>query len=268
MRDDVSILKEFSQRQYGLPFMFSNIALETSNFCNRGCGFCPVGVARKPVRSMTYALVYKIIIELKDIGYVGDICFNWYNEPLADTRLSFFIYLARNACPQSHIYFSTNGDLLTSELFHDLVTAGVSLVRVSQYDGQVSRNVQDVLDAGQFLDRIHVHIKGPDVLTNLRGGILGSLPEPLKERCTRPDEQLIISASGDVPLCCNDYHINVLIGNAYHDTLVELWQSKVLEDTRARLRLGDRQCHAVCRGCNETDFPYHQIMKNFEVTHA
>lgn len=259
--DDVSILDRYSREHYGLDSCFCNLAIETSNFCNRGCGFCPVGHDRKPVRRMEESLYVKILHELMAFSYRGDICLQWYNEPLADRRLPMWTALARAACPNSFIYCASNGDFLTQPLFESLVAAGMDLIRVSQYDGAVNDNVQAVLDAGKWLDHLHVSVKGADVLTNTRGGTVNlRVVQPLALRCTRPDEQILIDAHGRVPLCCNDYHVSYCPGSAYEKTVLELWNDPMMVEARGWLRQGDRTRIEVCRGCNEPDVPYEKLL--------
>lgn len=263
MTDTVAILEDYSRRHYGLPFVFPNIAIETTSMCNRGCSFCPVGHARKPVTRMKHELFDRIVAQLAAIHYRGDICLQWYNEPLADRRLPAWTAACRAACPHSFIYVNSNGDFLTQPLFDSLVTAGMDRIQVSQYDGHIQENVQAVLDAGRHLDRLQVGLKGAAELTNTRGGTVAHLTvndQPIQERCTRPDEQLIVDASGNVPLCCNDYHVSHRIGSAWESTLLELWTARKFEEARRAVRGGDRSQIQVCRACNEPDVPYAQLL--------
>lgn len=259
MNDTVEILQAYSREHYGLPFVFSNIAIETSNFCNRDCSFCPVGHERKPAWRMERPMFTKIVAELAAIRYRGDIALHWYNEPLADKRLPEFVAMLRAACPNSHIYAASNGDLLTPALFDRLVAAGLSLLRVSQYDGEVSANVRAVMN-GPHGARLCVGVKGPAQLGNNRGGSLGTLPAPLAMRCNRPDEQLTIDAHGRAVLCCNDYHGSYAIGSVDDSTLMELWMSEPMQAARGYLRCGDRSQIAVCRNCNEPDQRYADLI--------
>lgn len=258
--DDVSILDRYSREHYGLESCFCNLAVETSNFCNRGCGFCPVGHQRKPVRRMEEGLYVKILHELTAFGYRGDICLQWYNEPLADKRLPEWTALARAACPHSWIYVASNGDFLTLDLVARLAAAGMNRIDVSQYDGAIQDNVRQVMD-GPHGHILHVSVKGADVLTNTRGGTVNlRVVQPLAVRCTRPDEQLLIDAHGRVPLCCNDYHVSYCPGSAKEKTVLELWNHPMMVEARGWLRQGDRTRIEVCRGCNEPDVPYERLL--------
>ena len=136
----LKIVEDFCQKAYG-RFLFSNIAIEASDFCNRDCKFCPVGVERKPVSRLDDQTILAIFEQLAVLNYVGQICFNWYNEPLADKRLTTHIKMARSACPKSFIYFATNGDLLTMKLLDEMVDAGLNWINVSQYDGVIKNDI-------------------------------------------------------------------------------------------------------------------------------
>ncbi len=261
--DDVGIFQRYSREHYGLESAFMNIALETSSFCNRGCAFCPVGIDRKEVVRMKSETFLLVINQLRELRYRGDVCLNWYNEPLADSRIIGFVKMVRYYCPDSFIYFSSNGDLLTPQLFRRLVDAGLSMIAVSQYDGAVQPNVQAVLDDGCAPNKIHVQVKGSAELVNSRAGTVQSLyvlQEPLKERCIRPDEQMIINAQGDVPLCCNDYYVRERIGNVAETPLLELWNSPRFVEVRAALRNGDRDRIGICTRCNEPDSSYEKSL--------
>lgn len=261
--DTWHILEEHSQRTYGLPFVFPNIAIETCNACNRGCDFCPVGIDRKPVERMSKEMFEDIVDQLHAFGYEGQICLQWYNEPLADKRLTEFTAYARLKCPHSYIYFASNGDLLTPELHVQLVEAGLNHMHVSQYDGHIQDNVQAVLDAGKYLNRLHVAVRVHEDLNNTRGGLVQVNVDgeyPLKERCIRPDEQMVIAATGDVPLCCNDYHITYKIGNVVDRTLLDLWADTQFAKAWGWLREGDRTQIKVCQLCNEGDASYQQAI--------
>ncbi len=259
MADDYTVFRDYNQKQYGLDSLFVNIAIETNSFCNRGCDFCPVGHARRPVKQMPEAMFENILQQLVTLQYVGNICLHWYNEPLADKRIVAWIAKARLACPQSLIYFASNGDLLTPKLLDAVVDAGLDLMRISQYDGAIQPNMQAILDAGQHLKHMHVSVKTEPDLWNSRGGSLPKLvvlQEPMKERCIRPDEQLVIDARGEVPLCVNDYFGSYRIGNVEQTSLVDLWNHPALVQAREYLRQADHTQIAVCRACNEPMRPY------------
>lgn len=259
MVDDYTVFRDYNKRQYGYDSLFVNLAIETNSFCNRGCDFCPVGHARRPVRQMSEEMFDGIMSQLVWLNYVGNVCLHWYNEPLADKRITAWVAKARAACPQSFIYFASNGDLLTAEKLQALIDAGLDLIRVSQYDGVMMPNIQEILKQPKLARHMHASVKtGPDLWNN-RGGSLPQLTvlqEPMKDRCIRPDEQLVIDANGHVPLCVNDYFGSYRIGNVTDTSLVDLWNHPRLQQAREHLRQADRTKIEVCRACNEPSVPY------------
>lgn len=261
--DSFEIFRRYNQATYGLDNVFTNIAIETTSFCNRGCDFCPVGHERRPVKQMSLLMYEDILQQLATLKYVGHISLHWFNEPLADKRIVTWIALARQACPESHIYFASNGDLLNRNLFDCLVRAGLDLIRVSQYDGHVRHGIQEILDDGLHLSHLHVQVKQAEDLQSARAGALPHLQvlqAPLPVRCIRPDEQLVIAATGEVPLCANDYFISQRIGNVEQTSLLDLWNHPQLRLAREALRRADRTQFPICRACNEPDAPYGKFL--------
>ena len=260
----MNALDEYTKKLYGRP-LFSLISIETTNFCNRGCSFCPVGVDRKEVSHLSGSLIQRVFLQLSELGYEERLCFNWYNEPLADAGLSTYIRWAREACPKSWIYFNTNGDLLTPKLLDELVEAGVSLIQVSQYDGSVSPHIREIIDAGMHLDKLKISTKDFSKKGNSRGGIIENLNVTHLQgtRCTRPDSELIIDSNGSTPVCCNDYHVIHNSGNIKDRTLVELWGDFTKSEMRSKVRMGDRS-DLICQGCNQHDISYEELVRYAE----
>jgi radical SAM protein with 4Fe4S-binding SPASM domain len=105
-------------------------------------------------------------------------------------------------------------------------------------------------------------LEGPNHFSNRSGNIPGfrnGLTEPLKKMCVRPFRFLNIDYQGDALLCCNDYHGVVKIGNVKDHTLVELWNSSVLNRYRVKLQGHDRNS-ALCDKCDYNGGHYqHQV---------
>ena len=66
--------------------------------------------------------------------------------------------------------------------------------------------------------------------------------------CTSPFRVMEMRYTGDVVLCCNDYHGVTSMGNIKDHTLVELWNSMKMHKKRYELQSGIRK--GFCAGCN------------------
>lgn len=111
------------------------IILETHSFCNRKCWFCPnfyIDRHSEMIR-MEDKLFRKILSELVEVDYRGDISFAFYNEPLADKQFPEQIALARKLLPNTPMHINTNGDYLSPSLLHSLYLSGMSRVLISVY---------------------------------------------------------------------------------------------------------------------------------------
>jgi sulfatase maturation enzyme AslB (radical SAM superfamily) len=63
--------------------MFRNVEMEINSTCNRSCWYCPDSFARRPVGYMSDGLFRKIIAELAEMDFDGNVSYHFYGEPLA-----------------------------------------------------------------------------------------------------------------------------------------------------------------------------------------
>ena len=103
--------------------LFKYIEIETINRCNGDCAFCPVNI-NQPQRTfakMEERLFKKIINELGEISYEGEIHLFSNNEPFLDERICKFAKYARLTVPKAYISIYTNGTLLTLDVVREIV---------------------------------------------------------------------------------------------------------------------------------------------------
>src|SRR5260370_21108200 len=93
--------------------MFRNVELEINSMCNRKCCYCPNVSAQRPVGYMKESLFRKIIADLTEMDFDGNVSYHFYGEPLLDKRLPRLLeYTARNVPKCSPVIYS-NVDFLT-----------------------------------------------------------------------------------------------------------------------------------------------------------
>lgn len=121
--------------------LFSSIQIETINRCNGECTFCPVNKNddNRPFAIMTDELFGKVINELSEHNYSGEIALYSNNEPLLDVKLESRIEKARLKCPNAHLYIYTNGTLLTAEKYLSLVQLLDEIV-IDNYNDELKLN--------------------------------------------------------------------------------------------------------------------------------
>lgn len=275
--------------------LFTSIGLETASKCNRKCIFCPVHDSPRADELMDYELIHKVLTELGSLKFNGRIAPYIYNEPLRDKRMVDIIKLIRYCTPRAVIMISTNGDYLTEELLDTLFAVGLNQLIINVY-GQLdidhaksrAEKFQSWLDNRVWIDqeksvysggssrvrRAQVHHKygvqqdgqnfGGGYQLQNRSGNVEWLRESAKKSysgiCTRPFRIMQINWKGDSILCCNDYYGEVPFGNVENQSLVELWNRRLLHEKREELQAGIRT--GLCEHCDFKGGAYkHQIYK-------
>ncbi len=229
------------------------MAIEINASCNRKCAWCPNSKYRRPKdQFLDDRIFYKIIDELVELSFKGQITFNLYNEPLLDSRLAKFIHYSRKSLPDAYIYLNTNGDLLNIELWKLLRRNGLDYATISQYDRGVNRNITRLMEAlsPEEKKNLEVRIFNESYISNRAGLIDTSTELPLKRSCRRPFYQLCITCEGKAVICCNDYFGKVEIGDVRRESIDQIWNSRVLKYYRKKLKKGDRGSLLLCKDCD------------------
>lgn len=220
------------------------IYIEPHSFCNRKCWFCPNSMYSRgtTMHKMEDGMFHKILNELSEIDYDGDISFSLYNEPLADNNLEEIrIKPLKNILKNCKLIINTNGDFLDYERLKKLESAGLDNLMVSiygitdkidyQWNSEVAEDAirnkakslgmsaptftsgdsEKFVTTADFFGNMNVvfiaqnfHISGYD-----RGMLLSDKPFPkidCRQRlCVTPYVQIAIGYNGDVQVCSNIY---------------------------------------------------------------
>lgn len=241
--------------KYGNPHFFYSISIETSTYCNRKCEYCPNALYETPEYYMDKDLFRKAINDLKRIRFRGSIGYNHYNEPLLDPRIVTLIRQAVTELPFAYHLLFTNGDYLTMEMARQLVDAGISQIHVTNHsrDPQpLRKKLQPVLDAFPSTITYKENMFDSASLTN-RGGEMEYI-QTRHEKCPN-GRQFVLTWTGEVILCCEDYHRKYVLGNIKDQSIKEIWNSRKNRTLRRQLRKKDFRlpiCKA-CMGIPETD---------------
>jgi len=243
-------------QRYGVrsEFMFRAVEMEINSMCNRKCGYCPNISDKRPGGYMEDALFNKIIDELASIDFDGRISYHFYGEPLLDKRLPQFVEDSKRRVPKSSTEIYSNGDFLTLELFRDYVARGLDNFLITQHDNLIPPNLQQILDEITDEERKHIVIRfAKDRNMINRSGLITTLKvvtEPLKAPCDWPLTSMVITLSGNVVLCCNDYYETHVIGNVKERSLCDVWTDSKFEHFRRALSRGDRSVSILCEDCD------------------
>ncbi len=66
---------------------------------------------------------------------------------------------------------------------------------------------------------------------------------------------MVIFCNGDVPLCNVDFNNKFPSGSVVKDTIVDLWRSKLMNESREMHLAGRKACISLCKNCNVWDEP-------------
>lgn len=240
--------------------LFSVVEIETSSTCNLRCYYCPNSISErgmaKNCRQMNEDLFFRIVDELSEFGFSGEIHPHLYNEPLLDERLGRFVQYARKTIPNAKVVVFSNGVGLTVEKYQELVMAGVGQFNITRHTPNEPPNVLAVLDL-----RKREGNQGVEFVYNRdgigRGQIIfnrcGLIPttkvvDPMLH-CDWPSNIFTINHNGDVLLCCNDYFGTFRFGNLNQNSILSIWNQPHNRGLRNYL-LGDTSKMEICRKCH------------------
>lgn len=257
----VSLLVDQSVQMHGdnMP-LFSWLELSPVDVCNRHCLFCPKGdddISPNQNHSMPPVLYEKIASELKELKYQGTVMLAGYGEPTLHPGLDDLISAFSAVC---NTEITTNGDVLNEARIQGMLSAGIHKIIVSLYDGpeQIERfealferanapKETYILRDRWYDEKQDFGIK----LTNRAGAVAtgDQVEVDPKHACYYPHYMMMIDWNGDCFLCTQDWNRRIRSGNAMLQSMIEIWDSKILRRYRSHLVRGERDL-SPCNKCN------------------
>ena len=76
-----------------------------------------------------------------------------------------------------------------------------------------------------------------------------AVKENIAGPCDRPMDQAVISANGDVIICCRDWQGQNIVGNVYENTLYEIWHGEKLNNIQKLMSRGEYSKIECCKDC-------------------
>ena len=243
--------------------LFSRILIELNSNCNRDCFFCNrtfdtsgkrLVDGKRVLKKMPTEHVLRIMDEAVALGFRGKIAFHHMSESFLDERIIKMAWEARKRglIPYEH----TNGDVLRKNLKLCRQAAEVfDYITVGLYD---YKN-EDELKAEKAYWK--VALKGTKVKFSLSGEVYPRGLTPFDDRmfrekkdyvnapCTRPFLRLIVHYDGNVALCCEDMTDMFDLGNAFNQSIEDIWYSEKHVQILKDLEQGKREKYAACKKC-------------------
>jgi len=238
--------------------LFSYVEIETFAKCNNTCAFCPVNRNLDPRehKKMTEELFHKIIDELALLDYKGKIGLYSNNEPFLDTRIEEFARYTREKLPDAYIFIYTNGTVLTTERFINIID-NLDYMMIDNYSDSKEliepvRVIKELVDSNpEYAKKVQIDMRLQNEVLTTRGGTAPNKKEVkcLKLSCPDPFMQLIIRPDGKISLCCNDALGKETMGDASQNSLIDIWHSDYYQEIRKKIAKG-RCNHFLCQKCD------------------
>jgi len=258
-----------------------SVTLEVAAKCNLKCEMCPTGQGRieRKTALMPLELIDKILRENPGLERIN---LNNWGEPLLHLQFEDILVRINRALPDCKIYFATNATLLKKSMIDLLLKYSIYEIQIS-IDGTdevytqlrgcdyalVRRNVLNFLERKKKVgNEVRTVIKAVvngrteskiDRLDEWNGRvdevrvqpeIMFDSPSTRKTECPELfNNHLVILTDGRATPCCADYNGGLYIGQAYEQTLEEMWNGPEIQKYRM-LHEGSRYPE-VCMKCSE-----------------
>lgn len=238
----------------------TEIEIETVNRCNGNCPFCPVNV-NEPQRAyakMPDELFYKIIDEIAEWNYTGQIALFSNNEPFLDPRINEFQKYAKEKIPNARWHLYTNGSVMPLDKFIDIMQYLDEMVIDNYNDDQVlNPEVQPIYDYveqhEELQPKVLFSLRLKHEILNSRGGQSPNKKEVAhrsKAKCVLPFQQFIIRPDGKISLCAADALGKYDLGDLNKMTVQEAWFNEEHMKIRRAMQETGRKGQMLCDKCD------------------
>ena len=257
---------------HALP-QIRKVWIETVNFCNLKCPFCPTGLDMRHDDNIIMNMeLFCFIVDLL-ATYKNDknftICPFGHGEPLLDNMLIKKIKYIKKKLPKCSIELHTNATFIP-ESFDELIISGLNKLILNFYNPQTEVSCLKILEKYKvkldmlkpFLsviyDRRYIETRGGYQIkyeswyTN-RAGVIELGAAASDTPCILPFFQLAIDVNGNIKQCCYDPIGVTIFDNVQNYTNInDLWYSDKYSRIREEL-MQSRKNLAHCKDCNTND---------------
>jgi 2-deoxy-scyllo-inosamine dehydrogenase (SAM-dependent) len=255
-----------------------SVQVELVAGCQLRCPFC--GINALPWKqgevhsSLSVEQSVHVASEIRTLNDKPRIEFALRGEPLLNPKAVAIIQVFRRVLPQAQLQMTSNGVVLLKEnVIPRLFQAGLNILLLDCYRGHgeklravVERNHGrvPVYELGDGPSPWHNHgprgafiVLSPDLrdidtasrtIFNQAGNSpVGRTEKPLGTMCPSPWREVVIHSDGNVPLCCDDWGGEYVLGNVFETPLAEIWVGEAAQAARRLLRYGQRWFTPCCR---------------------
>lgn len=261
-----------------------HVYIETNNYCNFNCSFCPVGMGLRTEEHHTMSLdFFKHVIDmLSSSNLSNNIKISLYgnNEPLLDDTIIEKINYTREKIPSSYIYMFTNGILL-EQYVEELNTSGLDALYIQAYTEKIYNNIIELLTnkhityvVGAYTTAHTSNIKFYIVkrfedschytLMNRAGRAYETKDIP-NMCCICPFFDAHIDSFGNIQMCTFDALGDTIFDNINnYDTFDAMWMSDKFKDIRHTMLTKGKYGFDACSKCDIYSNRYRLNFYNLE----
>ncbi len=264
------------------------VAIETTNYCNAKCVFCPNALLKRGRQHMSDELFESIVEQCREFP-LGAIEPFLQGEPFSDPKILNRLETIHRRLPDTKLRLYSNGYALTPARADALMEFGLDHLYISlnttdaqRYRADIGLDLERTMANLRYLSdpsrrsRVARHItfrmlrsattslaeqdaflafcKACGVrhfivgLFNYKGEISSELPIP-NFPCEHMD-RLDIMSNGNVTLCCMDEEGEFSWGNVGQQPILDIYRGAVACKYRAALWAGKRRTIHPCDTCN------------------
>lgn len=288
--------------QLCLDYLLTTAQIEVTAHCNWGCHFCPVSQDRKPAATMPMPLFEEIIDKISPFETIRYVTFHFYNEPTLDrffdervavlqqrdmplalfTNASHLTEHKIEILRQSGVLrrLAVNLPALSEIDFRTITQSRTRATSIRHLDAAIEAGlpVEIVVNGNGEnlslrLDEIRERYSARDVpvrasmISDRAGALFGHYNQAIQidgplRGCGWPVNHAHFSVSGDMFICCNDYHQREKFGNIRSGSVHDIMTTSAAVLARRRVfGVADAPADYLCRRCHDQlrDFPMRQF---------
>lgn len=264
------------------------VCVETTNYCNATCVFCPNNALSRKKQHMSDDLFAKIIEDCREFPLKAIEPF-MQGDPFSDPKIMDRMEHIRSRLPETKLRLYTNGYALTPKRIDQLIGLGIDHLYISlntldphKYEEVMGLKLARTLEnmayltdasrrskvAGKITFRMtrleHTTLAEQDTfiayckergvrpmivgLFNYKGDIQSPLPVP--SYACEHITRVDILASGKVTLCCMDQDGEYSWGDVTTSSVLEVYRGAIAARYREMHRTGKRAAIEPCGTCN------------------
>jgi radical SAM protein with 4Fe4S-binding SPASM domain len=192
--------------------------------------------------------IYRILRQLLEHNYTGDIHPFLNNEPSLDSRMVNIVKSIRRMFPNNYIRIVSNGAGLSKDKVYTLFRVGLNSIHFNHYDGPYA-SIKKTRDL-EFEGMTHFGLESILPSFYNRAGKVDYAPDKKQKRCENFIHKLVFNWKGDLILCCSDFNGEVVFGNINDQPLSIIMASRKYREYYYAHREGSAKELPLCKECN------------------